>query len=124
MTSCSDDTRIAVEMSSLGQTFLELRFSPERCAQHGRLIYDDVLGNSPHIRTGNFERFGGQDLRHMFDGYDRVVFGGGLAAALVDDGSPPLRPAGGRRRPLPMRRIACCPAPTRLDDKAISVASE
>jgi hypothetical protein len=50
-------------------------------------VYDHVLRVSPYLETGNFTRFHPNDLRLLYDRYDRSFFSGQCSAEL---GSRPL----------------------------------
>src|SRR5262249_19851814 len=55
-----------------------------------RRIYDEVLGQSPNLHTGNFTRIGTDDLERLFATYDREFFRGRLGEMLPEDGAHPM----------------------------------
>jgi hypothetical protein len=65
---------------------LSLHFHADEVARRNRQIYDEMLGRSEHVRTGNFTAIGVVDLRRLFDLYDARFFEGLLKRMLLEDG--------------------------------------
>jgi hypothetical protein len=68
-----------------------LRFSPDEVAEKSARIYRAVLGCSEHVRSGNFEAIGIDDLRLLFLLYDDEFFGGFLGAMLAEERAGEIR---------------------------------
>jgi hypothetical protein len=67
-----------------------IRHEPDTLrAKFGR-IYESVLGESRHIRAGNFDAVGVADLERLAALYDAEFFGGLLDRMLREDGAHPL----------------------------------
>ena len=67
-----------------------LLYSAEEVEQRARRIYEEILSQSPHIRTGNFTVIGTDDLERLFAAYDREYFRGRLGEMLHEDGAHPM----------------------------------
>jgi hypothetical protein len=72
-------------LSSLVTT---LHYPPEAVRQKTRGIYETLLRESPHLKTGNFRALSSTDLARMFDLYDQDFFAGALHGALRQADSP------------------------------------
>lgn len=67
-----------------------LLYSADEVADRSRRIYDEMLGRSPNLDTGNFTRIGPDDLERLFAAYDREFFRGRLGEMLLEDGAHPM----------------------------------
>ncbi|MHB1561034.1 MAG: SprT-like family protein [Isosphaeraceae bacterium] len=67
-----------------------LLYSADEVAERNTRIYDEMLGQSPHIRQPNFTAVGTDDLQRLFGGYDREFFRGRLAEMLHEDRAHPM----------------------------------
>ena len=67
-----------------------LLYSADEVRERARRIYDEMLGQSPHVRTGNFTVIGTEDLERLFAAYDREYFRGRLGEMLHEDGAHPM----------------------------------
>jgi hypothetical protein len=67
-----------------------LLYSAEEVQERAIRIYDEVLSQSRHIRTGNFTVIGTDDLERLFAAYDRAYFRGRLGEMLYEDGAHPM----------------------------------
>lgn len=65
---------------------LSLHLTTDDVVQRNRQIYDEMLGRSEHLRTGNFSVIGLVDLHRLFNLYDARFFDGGLSRMLREDG--------------------------------------
>jgi hypothetical protein len=70
--------------------FFALLYSAEEVAARAQGIYEEVLSQSPRIRTGNFTVIGTDDLERLFAAYDREFFRGRLGEMLHEDGADPI----------------------------------
>ena len=73
------DLRIHVDTSE---------FNASQVTAQTRLIYDNVLKESPYLDGGNFTTIHTFDLKRLFGQYDRCFFNGQIGATL---GNTPLR---------------------------------
>ena len=69
------DLRMLVETAKLGT---------EQVATNQRLIYENVLRESAHLDSGNFTKIHTDDLRRLFDEYDRCFFESKIGTTLCD----------------------------------------
>ena len=53
-----------------------LLYSAAEVEARNRRIYEALLAQSPQIRDGNFRLIGTDDLKRLFDWYDREFFRG------------------------------------------------
>lgn len=67
-----------------------LLYPAEEVEERSRRIYDEMLGQSPNLGTGNFTRIGTDDLERLFAAYDREFFRGRLGEMLLEDGAHPM----------------------------------
>src|SRR5262245_15641275 len=67
-----------------------LLYSAGEVEERSGRIYDEMLGQSPNLRTGNFARIGTDDLERLFAAYDREFFRGRLGEMLHEDGAHPM----------------------------------
>ena len=58
-----------------------VQYPPAAVADKVRGVYDELLRQSPRIRSGLFTQFGDPDLALLFDLYDERFFAGGLQSA-------------------------------------------
>jgi hypothetical protein len=61
-----------MEQSSAG--LIGLKYSPHEIGDKTREIYHEILASSKNINQGNFTRIGSNDLRTIFELYDRSFF--------------------------------------------------
>lgn len=69
---------------------LTLLYSPPGAAERFRRIYDELLAQSPQVKTPNFTLIGTDDLERLFIAYDREYFRGRLGEMLMEDGAYPM----------------------------------
>jgi hypothetical protein len=67
-----------------------LLYSADEVDERTQRIYDEILSQSPQIRTGNFTLIGIDDLQRLFAGYDHEFFRGRLGEMLHEDGAHPM----------------------------------
>ena len=67
-----------------------LLYSAEEVEARATRIYEEILRQSPQIRTANFTVIGTDDLERLFVAYDREYFRGRLAEMLHEDGAHPM----------------------------------
>jgi hypothetical protein len=67
-----------------------LLYSAGEVEERSGRIYDEMLGQSPNLRTANFTRIGPDDLERLFAAYDREFFRGRLAEMLHEDDAHPM----------------------------------
>jgi hypothetical protein len=67
-----------------------LAYPAEQVEQRARKIYEAMLGQSSHIKQGNFTAIGTDDLLRLFGWYDQEFFQGRLGEMLHEDGVYPL----------------------------------
>jgi hypothetical protein len=67
-----------------------LLYSGREVEERARRIYEEMLSQSPQIRTGNFTVIGTDDLERLFAGYDREFFRERLGEMLHEDGAHPI----------------------------------
>ena len=67
-----------------------LLYSAADVEARNRRIYEALLAQSPQIRDGNFRLIGTDDLKRLFDGYDREFFRGRLGEMLMEDEAHPI----------------------------------
>jgi hypothetical protein len=82
---------------SLLQTFQKienqieaLHYAPDEIERRTREIYETILRESPHIRTGNFRALSATDVQRLYRLYDERFFDGLLDRLLARDGEGPL----------------------------------
>ncbi len=67
-----------------------LLYSSDEVDERAARIYEEILRQSPQIRTGNFTLIGSDDLERLFATYDREYFRGRLGEMLHEDGAHPM----------------------------------
>jgi hypothetical protein len=67
-----------------------LLYSAAEVEARNRRIYEAMLAQSPQIRDGNFRLIGTDDLKRLFDWYDREFFRGRLGEMLLEDEAHPI----------------------------------
>jgi hypothetical protein len=67
-----------------------LLYSAAEVEARNRRIYEALLAQSPQIRDGNFRLIGTDDLKRLFDSYDREFFRGRLGEMLLEDEAHPI----------------------------------
>ena len=67
-----------------------LRLGPAEIEARAAAVRREVLGRSPHVGRGDFNRIGTSDLRLLFALYDRSFFSGAVTRALGGNGNDRL----------------------------------